>query len=187
MESPDSPPPPKRQFPVSHDPVVSGVGFVMTELTRSVKPLARAEGETMVVEYGRPMKGFAIVGELIFLGLLVWSVATAEPEKRTTALVFWAVFLLMPVLLHLEFFHVSIRYNVHGLQTKSPWRRTRSIPWEDITGITFEDTAQWYVISTTRYGKVRVPFWLSGVESLLAQLEQRGFARPAARIKWKPS
>ena len=118
---------------------------------------------------------------------MVWSAISAEPAQRVTLLIFWGAFLLMPLVLHLEFFHVSIRYDVHGLQTKSPWRRSRSIPWEDITGVTFQDTAQWYVISTTRYGKVRVPFWLSGVESLLTELQRRGFERPAAKIKWKPS
>jgi hypothetical protein len=188
MAEPNSPPPRKPPLHVSHDPVVGGVSLLMTGLTRTVKPIARAEGETMVVEYGRPFKWFAVIGEVFFLALLVEAALSHdEPDKRGTILTIFSIFVFLGLLLHLEFFHVSIRYDVHGLQTKSPWRRNRTIPWEDIAGITFENTPQWYAISTTRYGKVRVPFWLSGIDSLLAEVARRGFAIPAADIKWRAS
>jgi hypothetical protein len=167
---------------VYHDPVVVITAALMLSLTRTVKPRARNEGESMVLEYGWPMKSFAIAGWLFFLGIMVWIALAAEPGQRERALVVFACFLVLPLLLHLEFFHVSVRYDVHGLQTKSPWRRNRAVPWEDITGVTFEKTPQWYALATTRYGKVRVPFWLSGIESLLSELQRRGFIIPQADL-----
>ncbi|HEV7406065.1 MAG TPA: hypothetical protein VGO11_24175 [Chthoniobacteraceae bacterium] len=187
METPDSPRRPEPLPPV-HDPTAAITLEIMKGLTRTVKPLARPEGEQMVVAYGWPIKGFALVGEVFFLGLMLWvALSEADPGRRERGLVCFACFLVLPLILHLEFFHTSIRFDVHGLQTKSPWRRNRTIPWEDITGITFDKKMQWYAISTTRYGTVRVYMWLSGIQSLLQELARRGFTIPEAELafmKW---
>lgn len=141
----------------------------------------------MVLEYRRPMKVFVIVLWILVLGGMAAIAIYAHPGQRERALAVLSIFPLMMLLLHLEFFGVSIRYDADGLRLKSPWRRNRTVPWEDITGITFEKGPQWYALSTTRYGKVRVHFWLSGIESLLYELEQRGFTIPSADLvheKW---
>lgn len=186
----DAPKSPRREEPPPpvHDATAALTLALMKALTGTVKPDARLEGQEMVVAYGRPIKCFALAGEAFFLALMAW-VAASEMDsgQRERGVICFACFLVLPLILHLEFFHTSIRFDLDGLRTKSPWRRNRTIPWEEITGVTFNQSMQWYEISTTRYGKVRAYIWLSGVQSLLQVLRHRGFAIPKADIalmKW---
>ena len=157
-------------------------------LLRSVRPLARQEGSTSVVEYGRTMKLFVIVAWLFGAGGAIAAALTSNgvPE-RVNLLVFCTVtgFLLMVLSLHLEFFHVSIRYDAAGLHMASPWRRNRFVPWSAITSAGFSPTLQWYVLSTSGLGYVRLHLYLSGLQSLLDELTTRGISIPAATLNRK--
>jgi hypothetical protein len=78
----------------------------------------------------------------------------------------------MTLYLQLDFFNVRIVIDSAGIQTSSPWRPPRVIPWESVTGVTYSRLAQWHVIHTDRHGGVRLPLYLSGVPALLGELER---------------
>ena len=162
----------------------AAAGIATSYLLRSVRPDARQEGSLTVVEYGRPMKLFVLVFWLFVAGAAV-AAAFASEHDRIIAFCTVAGFFLLILSLHLEFFHVSIRYDTDGLHTSSPWRRNRFVPWSAITGIRFSSALQWYVLSTSGLGHVRLHLYLSGLQSLLNELASRGFSIPVATPKHK--
>ena len=133
----------------------------------------------MVVEYGRTMKVFTVVFWLFLVGLGL-AAAFAPPPERFIAVSVVACFFLAVLSLHLEFFHVVIRYDAAGLHLTSPWRRNRFVPWSAITGARFSPALQWYVLHTTGYGDIRLHLYLSGLQSLRDELATRGVSLPAA-------
>lgn len=150
-----------------------------TYLLHTVRPVARQEGGLAVVEYGKAMKFLVVIFWLFVVGASV-AAAFAPSGDRIFAYSMVAVFFLLVLPLHLEFFHVSVRFDVTGLHTASPWRRGRFIPWSSITGVRFSPLAQWYVLSTSQLGHIRLHLYLSGLQTLLDELARRGFAIPAS-------
>ena len=138
---------------------------------------AEAEGKR-VLEYGRAMKVLAVVFWVGWIGLFV--IALFAPAKdRVIAASLVGGFLLMILSWHLEVFGVRVEFDGGGIRTRSPWRRRREIPWSAAQRVWFSHTLQWYVVQTAGFGRVRLHIYLSGVESLLTELEARGV--PVAR------
>ena len=146
--------------------------LVTIYLLRSARPSARKDGNAMVVEYGRTMKIFTIVFWLFVVVGVAAAYASASARLIATCVV--GGFFLMVLIFHLEVFHVVIRYDADGLHLTSPWRRSRFIPWSTITGARFSSAYQWYVLSTTEHGFIRLHLYLSGLQSLLDELATRG-------------
>ncbi|HWB07306.1 MAG TPA: hypothetical protein VG796_30050 [Verrucomicrobiales bacterium] len=156
--------------------------IVTTWLLRAARPVARQEGAQTVVEYGRTMKVAVIILWLVVVGIAV-AAAFARPGDRVTAYCVAGGFFLAALALHLESFYVSIRYDQTGLHTASPWRRSRFIPWSAITVVEFSAGWQWYVLYTKGHGCVRLQLFLSGLQTLLEELEHRGyFIPPSPRL-----
>lgn len=150
---------------------------VTTLLFRSVCPAARQEAGKFVVAYGRNLKIVAAASWLLVVALFVCA-AISRPSDRVAVFCVASAFFLLALYLHLEFFHVSIRFDDLGLYTTSPWRRNRFIPWSAVSTVRFSQLAQWYVLSTSRMGRVRLHLYLSGLQSLLTELDRRGIAIP---------
>jgi hypothetical protein len=157
---------------------------VTTYLLRAARPVARQEGKMTVLEYGRAIKALVIMFWIFDVGVFV-AASFATEDERIWAYCAAGGFFLLVLSVHLEFFHVSIRFDDAGLHTTSPWRRTRFIPWSAITGIRFSTVAQWYLISTTEMGRVRLHLYLSGLRSLLDELARRGY--PSPQLAQRPS
>jgi len=75
--------------------------------------------------------------------------------------------LLLGVFGFLEFNFVSITFDELGLVARSPWRRSRTIPWGDVRGHSRSAFSSRFSIHTTQ-GKVRVEDSMSGREELIA-------------------
>jgi Bacterial PH domain len=153
--------------------------FVLTYLIRSARTSARKDGNAMVVEYGRTMKIFTIVFWLFVVVGVAAAYASASASAPLVATCVIGGFFFMVLVFHLEVFHVVIRYDADGLHLTSPWRRSRFIPWSAITGARFSSAYQWYVLSTTEHGFIRLHLFLSGLQSLLDELATRGVLIPA--------
>jgi hypothetical protein len=172
MNSPQGPSP---------DVTAHATHAVMMHLLNSVSPIARREGEVSVVEYGRTMKRF-VIALWIAVPVIALLAGFFAPRgtKREVTFAIWtlASFLLALLCLHLECFRVSIRYDADGLRLASPWRPNRFVPWSAITGVTFSTALQWYVVTSSGHGRIRLHMHLSGLESLLDELAWRGLAIP---------
>lgn len=135
-----------------------------------------------VVEYGRPMKILAAVFWVCWIGFFVAALFVPAKDRVLAAAVVIG-FLLLILPLHLEFFGVRVEFDAAGIRTRSPWRRKREIPWSAVNRVWFSQALQWYVVQTAGFGRVRLHIYLSGVESLLSEIEARGVSvarRPAA-------
>ena len=160
----------------------AAAAFAVSYLLRSTKPVARKEGGVMIVEYGRTMKIFVVIGWLFSVVAAVLAVL-ASPSERSIAFSVTAIFFLIVLYLHLEFFHVYIRYDDRGLHLSSPWRSNRFVPWSAITEARFSAACQWYVLATRGYGHIRLHLYLSGLQSLLEELSSRGVSIPTTPPK----
>ena len=163
------------------DPTAMAVNAAMEHLFRSVQPVAREEGKVFVVEYGRTIKRFVLVlwgcvGPTAIALAIGYSRIKAPGKIGLVWLM--GVFVLMMLVMHLEVFRVSIRYDAAGLRLRSPWRPNRTVPWSAIKEATFSKAMLWYVLSTAGLGKVRLHLWLSGLNSLLDELAAHGIAIP---------
>ena len=85
----------------------------------------------------------------------------------------WLVLSAITLALHLEFVFVKIKYDDDGIQTVSPWRSPRNIPWSDVTNVRYSDALQGYVVETTNNGDVRCHRYLSGLDGFLAEVKTR--------------
>ena len=152
--------------------------IVLGLLLWNVRPHAAVVGSTRLLAYGLPMKGFVCFFWIFWLVLLTGVLVSWEEDYFLPASVLSGMF-LVALLFHAEIFGVRVLFDSTGIRTRSPWRRSRQIPWSSIVRARFDEAMQWYVLETKGYGRVRLPVLLSGIESLLQELEQRGV--PVAR------
>jgi hypothetical protein len=123
-----------------------------------------------VLCYGPLLKWVGWVGVTLFLGMSVGFGLTAPPEERIAAAVIFGLFALAGGFLVLEGCWVRIMYDEEGLRTRSPWRRSRCIPWTEVVLCDYADINQWYRIHTRSQGIIRVSLLLHGVAGLLRML-----------------
>lgn len=144
----------------------------------TVRPNAEIVGDKRVLVYTRPVKLFVAVFWLGCLGLSIAAMYAPETERALFALLAFGFF-AMALAWHLECFGVRIVFDKAGITTHSPWRPGRRVLWASVLRVRFSPAAQWYVIDTQGHGRVRLHVYLSGIESLLTELERRGV--PVAR------
>lgn len=167
------------------NPVVAGAvaaAIVLPLILRTVRSATREVDGELILEYARPMKLLVGIFWACWLGFAV-AALFAPPKDRIMALTVVAGFLLLVVPLHMEFFKVRIAFDSNGINTRSPWRAARSIPWSVVERAWFSQAMQWYVVQTKELGRIRLHVYLSGVQSFLAECEARGIPvarRPAA-------
>lgn len=122
------------------------------------------------LRYGAMVKGIGWGTTLFSLGLSVGCLLMAPPEERLLTAGCFAVFMLMGVFLLMEGYGVRITYDVEGIRTRSPWRRSRRIGWSEVVSCDYSETNQCYRIHTYSQGMVRMPLMLQGVAGLLRML-----------------
>jgi hypothetical protein len=67
-----------------------------------------------------------------------------------------------------------IEVSPDGIVCSSPWRKTRRVPWSQITNSNFSAVNYWYVFSTRSFGKVRVSLFLRNATRLVADAHRLG-------------
>lgn len=149
------------------------VAFATDGLHRTVVDDARNEGTDLVLSYGRPLR-LLVVGLWAFWSGVLVAAAFLPQELRSVAVSApIGMLLLLVVPLHLEIFRVAIRLGDRGIETRSPWRPRREIPWVSIGGFRFVERRSWYVIETDHHGTIRAHTMLNGIETLLNVLDRR--------------
>jgi hypothetical protein len=151
---------------------VGVIGWVLSWPLRTARREARRDFAKYVLEYGRAMRGLAAFFALICAGLAVTSLFVSSRDRIyviSMAVGFTA--LTLPLLL--EFFRVRIIFDDESIYCFSPWRPFRLIPWSAVTSRYFSQAAQWHVIETTSYGRIRLPVYLSGIQTFLETMDKK--------------
>jgi hypothetical protein len=149
-------------------PVV--LGWIATR-ARTGRPAERAGRQW--VEYGLACKVVAIALLLMVAAPLV--AMASEPDAGERVALVWVtlVFAVFAAYGVPEFLGVRVGFDERGLVSRSPWRATRHIAWDDIVGATYSPAAMWWVLRTRTQGVVRLHDYLHGREALFAELRTR--------------
>lgn len=132
---------------------------------RAARRNAEAVGGKQVLRYGSGVRMMGWIALVLGLSALyVASLGTAEgPAVRWTGA---GCFFAACLMLFLEFRCVAIWIDGDGIETRSPWRKARRIPWTAVRSYGYSDVNYWHRLTTEGFGIVRVSSLLSGVESL---------------------
>ena len=154
--------------------LVPAIGLaVLSLLLRTVSKQARRTATGFVVQYGLPFKILAVVSALmtVAFGCIYFVV---KPESRTAVLflvVLFAVVITLPLFLMVFFTRVEARDGC--MIMRSPWRRMRRIPFDDVESVQFSKSRQRHEIRMRQHGKVYLHVYLSGIPELLDALNSK--------------
>jgi hypothetical protein len=160
---------------------VGVTGLVLGWLLRSVRREARLDSGKHVLEYGTAMRWSAAFFAVICVGLAVTSLFVPF-DVRIEVMLMAVFFTALTLPLLLEFFRVRIVFDDESIHCFSPWRSSRCIPWLAVTARHFSRAAQWHVIETTGYGRIRLHIYLSGIQTFLETMDKKmaNSAQPTA-------
>ncbi len=156
------------------DPVMS-VAFALVSMiwtwwiARSVHQHADVDRGQSVVRYS---PGIRAISPVAWLGAVVATViAVVEPLFPIWCrIVICASAWFLAAVLHTELAHAEVRFDQLGVHVLSPWRTDRFVPWDDFQRVYFSDMNDSYVLESTDSGKISLHRYMSGIDSLLAEL-----------------
>ena len=143
----------------------------------AIKSNSSPEWPDGMVAYGPLFRYFVYFFWLCLAGFLVLGIMEGPDSQREliAAICVFLLFGALVLVMHLEFFIVSIKFDGDEIHTKSPWRSSRRIPWRDVTGIEYSQSYQWYEVKTQNHGIIRCHVYLGGLRKFLVELEKRGY------------
>ena len=158
-------------------PIVIGV---LWWLMASRRGDARVVSGSAIIEYGRPMKGLAIVFLLFPVAIAILTIVSPPKyEDRWIPLQLILGFLALALPVALEVFRRRLRLEEDALVSESPWTGVIRVPWSETTAVTFKQSMSWYVIDSRGNRRVRVAALMSGLATLAAMLAKRTANVPA--------
>ena len=123
------------------------------------------------ISYGWRIRvvAFLMLGIALFIG---YAALHASQSQRFFAFSIGGAGVAFAVWFVLEVLFVGARVSELHMQVWSPWRGTRLIPWNAITGYEFSPACGWYILHTNGFGKVRLSTTLIGLDQVFTLLEQ---------------
>jgi len=122
------------------------------------------------VDYPKALKIFVWLGWIFTIAIAIIAAFTARGDDFWPAILCILLFVGLILPLHLEAYFVTITWDDETIYTRSPWRRSRTIPLSSVRHCDFSQTLQWYRIRTEGYGIVRLHMFARGIPRLLAAL-----------------
>lgn len=124
------------------------------------------------IRYGRRMRGLSLA--MLAVGIFIAYAALHASQSQRVVTFFVAAPLFAGALWFvLETYFVEVTVSATHLTHKSPWRRTRSIPWPAITGYEFSEVNSCHVLTTKGFGSVRLSTYMSGVDEVAEYLSNQ--------------
>ncbi len=112
----------------------------------------------------------------------MYVVATSlQAGRPLQAVILGTTFLLMGAPVFLLAFFWKVGYDVDGIYCRSPWRRRRFIPWNDVERVRFSDLWKHWVVETRSSGSVTVPELAIGAKSAIEQWEENHIRNSVTR------
>ncbi len=81
-------------------------------------------------------------------------------DNRLDAFVLGLIITILGFPTALEIFLVKIQFDRQHLYSQSPWRRARTISWQEVTDLSYSPAMQWYRVHTRSQGIVRLHRYL---------------------------
>lgn len=145
------------------------IPLLILRFSRAAREPGRRNGDRTWLEYGRGIRIFTtLFGVLVLWQVGLWIFST--PEHRFDAMMLVLIFGSLWMPLALEVFLVRIGYDGSTLWCFSPWRRRREIPLEELGTPHYSGWMKWWVIPTSRLGKVRISDFVAGRDAFLKML-----------------
>ncbi len=148
-------------------------------LASTAAPGTRHVGGRKVLYYAGRVK---LIGWILLTmvapiaGFFLYSAAHVPSNQVALALTAAVAFVLLPLVLILEFHGVTVSFDATTIFCESPWGRSRAVPWVDILSIKYSPSLQWYVVKTKKSGPIRLNKLLSGLREFLTEAERREIA-----------
>ena len=143
--------------------------------SRARKKEAVIQSGRFVLKYGRLMKVLSWIGA--FFGVLIFYAAVQSVNDPIigpcVGVALFALFLYFWVECHF----VRIEFDEEFIYTFSPWRRSRVIPWNEVIGHGYSAMGGWHILKTQKFGSIRLSELLSGLGTMMGQLEKRGLVK----------
>lgn len=158
-------------------PIVVGLfaGAVTTAVVaRSARRVPdEAESTRLILRYGRGLQVFACGS------LLVWTAFAVRNALYGSAVNSYLVAVSVPSLLALGSAYLAIgtlgttiTLDDHGIVSRSPWRRTRIVRWDDVAEAWYGEVNSTWVLRTRRDGTIRIAAMMLGSDVVPKYLNQ---------------
>ena len=144
---------------------------ILSWLASAVRKNAKHSATGFVVQYGLPCKIIAIISGVI-TAFFVLTYFVVESNDRPAVLVLNLLFGLITVPLTLMVFRTRIEVEPDCMIVRSPWRRTRKIPFTDIESVEFSKRKRRHEIRTGHNGNLYLHALLSGVPDLIEEVDR---------------
>lgn len=127
------------------------------------------------VKWGSGLKLVAAFGVAVMVKIVLDGVAEGAVTRGVIAA---AIYGLLAVPLFANAFFWRVGFGDYGLDCRSAWRARRSLPWDQITGVSFSKAMRQWKILTATQGIIRINELATGSSRLIAELQKRGFTIP---------
>ncbi len=126
--------------------------------------------------YGWRMRLMAIAMSCLGLFLLYVAIQAAKGQELATSIL-GGVSLVTAVAFPLEAFITRFVALDSGLQVRTPWRGTRTIPWQAIGACSFLPGLEVHQIKTHGFGRLFLSKQLAGISDLLVIINRKSSSR----------
>ncbi len=139
---------------------------------------AKADESTgeFVLRYSLPCRIYAVVG-CFLVPIMVLVMTILEPPQQPDDIVASEIGLLAFKLLGLILLQMTFKSRIlvsdEGLAVYSPWRRPRSIQWEEIVEVVNLCPKSWFVFNVRDQQPFHVPLYFEGLELLVDAIQRR--------------
>lgn len=133
------------------------------------------------LRFGIPARLFAVFlcGVAIVLSYFASGSAPEDRVLITSVLIFitfTAIYLL------LDAFGTSVLYNEREIISRVPWRPNRTILWQDVERIDYEERSKYWVLRTRSGQKVRLSAFMQGIDEFVVMVDEFIKERPRAGL-----
>lgn len=165
------------------DPYVSSISAIATVTFLGLllwtaqrgKPTVDPKTGVLLFRHSILFRGFALFAAFgIPLGITILVIFMPPEKEGDTEIILglYAFFAFLSAPLLWESMRFALFISPKGLDCRSPWRRKRFLPWNEVNALSYSVLNSWFVIRASDNWKFRVSILVPGLSKFLAQCEQ---------------
>ncbi len=151
--------------------IVAGIVIVFIRFAaRNASASVEGASGTRIARYPVVARGFTWILALVPVGLWV-ALFKATADQVGIGIMVCLAMSTAALSLLLEFNLARATWSESRIVSHSPWRKERSINWEDVAEVRFSSAANWIVIRDQSSVRIRLPTLFGGLAELLQTLK----------------